>query len=736
MLHRVGLVKASLAHPAELLRLLEAGTFDDLIGTPLEESMRECPCGHSEQQHAAVAALPPLWKVLRSVSGDPSLALARIGRRVAAGIVTGRGTSSAACPSLGWLLEGCAMACTSKGCKCAEAAADAIVEALQRLEGASLLSAIMQLNDSVSARDGVVSFDDVMEQGVGPARAAMLRTHAFVQADAKSWEYASRYRHPRRSVEVTAAPPEAPPVRGASLGPTLPALAPYASGGATAAARIPISRAGDSAGSVGEPAMGREGEAAATLPSAPDGVETWFSRVAWTHQALDRRLLRPALVLCDIDDTAMPTLKDHGFPSQGALWADKAYPGCAAFLKGLRRGHQGAAVGGRVVFATARPLLLRQLSTRQVHRAELGPGTVMPGTLLNMLAGASSHAPKVAATVRAISNSPCSRVVLIGDTGQADPAWHRELMAGPARPFIHAALVHDVKGWWSQAGATSLEARRASVSTGGPYVFDGYVEAALVAWQLGALSLRSLVRVLGESSAWFSDMLRPLLGEEAASREACSSLAAVLRGWSREEREAEPVVAAAASTASDGGFLTAPAGPGEKVSTAAREAVPRAPGSAAMVRQESCADTPGPGPSAAAARCASVDQHAKESSVAGDRAWSGSMRPLSWRELRASYWEGQRPLAGIADGSLPAMSAAAEVAATAEWVLGMASVAESECADILGGGDASLAVLCFCSGSAGADFRKVPPWLRARCAEFQAAVARTLVALCQVSEDR
>jgi hypothetical protein len=257
---------------------------------------------------------------------------------------------------------------------------------------------------------------------------------------------------------------------------------------------------------------------------------------------------RPCLLLSDIDDTLLPTLHDRSFPAQSKFFAGKPYPGCSALLRALRRGPEFGVSTGRVVCISARPSILRATTVKALNASGLGPITVVSGSLLSSLTHSSMAAEKARNAAAALDLYAAARVVLLGDSGQADVAWHQSMLRSSHR--VHAALVHDVVVSSNQRPQTRREERTRILLEGGPYLFDSYVEASLVCWQCGAVSFSGLAWVVKAASTALLSLsqalrLSPVLGHG----QACTKLAVLLESISEGRAAESPTVAASATAA-------------------------------------------------------------------------------------------------------------------------------------------------------------------------------------------
>ncbi|WP_298746656.1 phosphatase domain-containing protein [uncultured Serinicoccus sp.] len=203
-----------------------------------------------------------------------------------------------------------------------------------------------------------------------------------------------------------------------------------------------------------------------------DVVLEHIAAQATQHPSSDLR------VLCDIDDTVRSAIHDDRFP-RGTV-----YPGVVTLLTELDRG--ATADPGRVgdlTFVTARPGgplgLVEQYTRDDLSELGMPTHTVLGGSLLNLHTKNAIAERKLQNMERDHLLFPESRMVFIGDSGQADGDVGAEMAARP-HDHVVGTLLHDVTGLDAAARAAWADQR--------VHVFDTYVGAAAHAVRLGLLS--------------------------------------------------------------------------------------------------------------------------------------------------------------------------------------------------------------------------------------------------------
>ncbi len=626
----LGLVRDSLSEPSALIRLLRSAGPREWFARR-ESDGPTLSCGHDRALHSAVSTiLPSLTDVVASIrSADATEAARFIGRAGECVSDWHRGScvhvseddSLQLCPCVRWVVVGAFEAAHKAGGGIRAAALTVATTALLHLRGVELWMALVEIDSCDLAQTGATSFAHFFDHILAGEQRGLVAAHLAKEAEETAW---------RRSLE-------------------------------------PCMESDVSALSVSGPASAPAPAPASAPASAPAGART--SPPDW--------LGRPTLCLCDVDDTALPTLKDSGFPKQPKLTGGTPYPGCTELLAAVRRG-SSASPSGSVVFVSARPSMLGPSTVRLLGRSGLAPATVRTGSIFDMVSLKAMAARKVANTMQAAALAPQARVLLLGDSGQADVEWHadaaaEEMLAGGR---LALSLIHDIS-LPSQRPATPPGDREAAMK--GPaatYIFDSHCEAALVAWQAGLVSLEGLMAVASAaSSALRSLALAAGVGEDMARRQAATDVADFLVAWARS----------ALQPAAHAVFRLDPAPAAASGPSARDEGSPRfllAPG-AIRSRERGLAipllDLPAP-----------------------DR-------------IQAT------------------LRAAEEAAAAVSWSAGMRAMSALECDAVLRGrGEGASLPPYYCGIPAGEDDEEPHAWLRARMSEFQVALARTVVAVTRV----
>ncbi|MFN8606466.1 MAG: phosphatase domain-containing protein [Vulcanimicrobiota bacterium] len=181
-------------------------------------------------------------------------------------------------------------------------------------------------------------------------------------------------------------------------------------------------------------------------------------------------------IISDLDDTIY------------CNWADKRYPPKTVY-PGVLQLHQE--LRGDVVVLTGR-VGDRSGFFENRYRKRLGALgvkeiTILTGTLVHQFVHPWIFSKKWANLERHYRLFPEMRVVMFGDTGQADP----EFLSKAARHYgvqVAKALLHNVK--------ELTPARRELCDRSGVALFDTYVGAALLLYREGLLSPGKLLRVM------------------------------------------------------------------------------------------------------------------------------------------------------------------------------------------------------------------------------------------------
>ncbi|KAA0177728.1 hypothetical protein FNF27_00900 [Cafeteria roenbergensis] len=177
--------------------------------------------------------------------------------------------------------------------------------------------------------------------------------------------------------------------------------------------------------------------------------------------------------------------------------------------------------------------MMRASTTSMLRRNLELPLTVLSGAMVDMFSNLSMASRKMENSAQALQDFPAARLVLLGDSGQGDVAWHQAVLSSGAGHAVHASLIHDVVHNRGRTPRTPPSRRAEILASGGPFLFDTYLEAALVAFQLGALSALSLVRVASDVSTWFLAAIAELELEADAAKQSGVELVAQLDDWLR-----------------------------------------------------------------------------------------------------------------------------------------------------------------------------------------------------------
>ena len=228
-------------------------------------------------------------------------------------------------------------------------------------------------------------------------------------------------------------------------------------------------------------------------------------------QAASRGVIpRRAVVSCDIDDTLFPSLFDSSFSGS------RLYPGVLSLLECMRAGSPvlgqpdspslppplAGVSRGTLGFVTARPSLLRSSTRSALQERKVQAYTLMSGPALPSLRHATLAADKLKHLRRMRQLWPGRRMVWIGDMGQADAqvgsqlaAEHPDQGGGYLSSGGPLVLVHDIVPSVSTAmPGTNLSTRQVMASEH-VFVFDSYVDAAVLALQAGVISCAGALQV-------------------------------------------------------------------------------------------------------------------------------------------------------------------------------------------------------------------------------------------------
>jgi hypothetical protein len=181
-------------------------------------------------------------------------------------------------------------------------------------------------------------------------------------------------------------------------------------------------------------------------------------------------------IVTDLDDTIY------------CNWADKRYPPKTVY-PGVLQLHQE--LRGDLVVLTGRvgdrSGILERRYRKRLGALGVKELTLLTGTLVHQFVHPWIFSKKWANLERHYRLFPEMRIVMFGDTGQADP----EFLSKAARHYgvqVAKALLHNVK--------ELPPARRAVCDQSGVSIFDTYVGAALQLFRAGLLSAEKLERVM------------------------------------------------------------------------------------------------------------------------------------------------------------------------------------------------------------------------------------------------
>lgn len=223
-----------------------------------------------------------------------------------------------------------------------------------------------------------------------------------------------------------------------------------------------------------------------TLPPAPRA--SLLRHFAAGAAAASGPPARPNIVAVDIDDTLHPYLFDQSSA------AGEPYPGVLDCLAALVAGPQGG-TPGRLAVITARPGLARSYTRAAMRKLGLGHATVYTGTLTALVSTDSMAARKLQNFDRLRQLWPEGRLVWVGDMGQGDCLAGQQLLAQPCHADCPPPLVlmHDIVLRGAKQVPSTCLAKRRQLARTGVFVFDSYIDAAVVAVQAGAADPRCLL---------------------------------------------------------------------------------------------------------------------------------------------------------------------------------------------------------------------------------------------------
>ncbi|HZO13007.1 MAG TPA: phosphatase domain-containing protein [Polyangiaceae bacterium] len=190
-------------------------------------------------------------------------------------------------------------------------------------------------------------------------------------------------------------------------------------------------------------------------------------------------------VLSDIDDTFYANWKDERFPKK------TIYPGVRQLYVELDRGPTEAGRMGDLAFVTARPKdrpgLVECATHESLGERGIGCAVVLAGSFFYLLSNDSIAEKKLANFVDYARLFPEYEFVFIGDSGQGDIVFGRQMRERePER--VRAVFIHDV--------VATPDPDRLARRQEGIILFDTYVGAACEALELGLISVHGLERIL------------------------------------------------------------------------------------------------------------------------------------------------------------------------------------------------------------------------------------------------
>lgn len=140
---------------------------------------------------------------------------------------------------------------------------------------------------------------------------------------------------------------------------------------------------------------------------------------------------RKRIVLSDIDDTLLPSLKDcRGFTG-GA-----PYPGVSTFLSQLASGDSD-----QVAFVTARPAFLRKWTKKEIAKAGFDNGLLLMGSSRSAISPSGMLENKLRQARQMRRLWPECDMVLVGDNGQRDIDLGKALLA---EKLAVGVFIHDI----------------------------------------------------------------------------------------------------------------------------------------------------------------------------------------------------------------------------------------------------------------------------------------------------
>ncbi len=194
-------------------------------------------------------------------------------------------------------------------------------------------------------------------------------------------------------------------------------------------------------------------------------------------------------VISDIDDTFVCGWVDARFP-KGTV-----YPGVRAFYEALND-----APG--VTFLSARPGdrlgLVEDATLKMLQEHGLERPSLLAGSWTKLATNEAIAEAKVANLDSYLSLFPERRFVFVGDSGQGDAAAGLEMRRRyPDR--VPAVFIHDVVNREKDIPLLSRR-ERARMAARGVFVFDTYLGAGLMAYELGLVELEALRRIAASAT--------------------------------------------------------------------------------------------------------------------------------------------------------------------------------------------------------------------------------------------
>lgn len=195
---------------------------------------------------------------------------------------------------------------------------------------------------------------------------------------------------------------------------------------------------------------------------------------------VDRKLLS------DIDDTVYANIHDKRYPGK------TVYPGVKAFYKAMGKTDNKLLKNfSNITFISARPKTFWGIYENQTHKKminEIGFGkvTILQGDLIHLINHEQMAKKKLENFEEYNELYPEYDFVFVGDSGQGDEAFG--LMLRDKYPErVSTIYIHNVNH------------KENNHESAGIYYFETYLEAALIAYNLGQISYDDLINVKNET---------------------------------------------------------------------------------------------------------------------------------------------------------------------------------------------------------------------------------------------